>query len=632
MSEPEISHLARRLAEQNNVDWQRLTGSGPNGSVVERDVLDYLARVMAGEEALDPTPEPLPEGMESWTEVGVDSVGNYSRAPGSGDAAREASGAARLDPGRATDPGTAPEIGEDLFLLDDDDELAAAPVTDAASEGGHGLADGVEPGGGEGGPLPDGAWAADSHAADPHALAHEPGAHEPGAHDGAAHAAGAFSDGRAFVAPDDDDLLLVSDDEAWHAPEPAPPAETEGAGAWQAEPAAPAASQGEAGDPWLGGDLRLDDEPYAPAATSAPDLWETDDEGDATTDPHPAGDARDALWDEAPAPASAASDAPHAAGLGGHEDETAVDAADLAGQGDEAAADGAGLAGQGDEAATDARAAGPDSVWQTAPEEADAPVVGASSGWPGAEAAPEESLAELSDEAGFDRADIEAVDGPELDAMEETEFVADVSALDGHDADALAEVDPGDAGPAPVGAAAETLVAGALPVVRTPTLLRRNLDVSPLAAAQLACGLELGREEPLPVAPFLLRAVAKAARDVGLTGGHVALAELDGELRLRRVDDAAARSFVAVAEELEAPGTEEDEVALVAVDLSAFELDEAFLDVDAPTVTFGRILYDSDVGGYRSTLALTGSIPLTQGSRLLARVAELLAEPVRLLV
>jgi len=34
--------------------------------VVERDVLEYLARVMAGEEAIDPTPEPLPEGMAQW--------------------------------------------------------------------------------------------------------------------------------------------------------------------------------------------------------------------------------------------------------------------------------------------------------------------------------------------------------------------------------------------------------------------------------------------------------------------------------------------------------------------------------------------------------------------------------------
>lgn len=64
--EPDIAPLAKRLAEENNVNWRQLSGSGPSGRVVERDVLEYLARVMAGEEAIDPTPEPLPEGMAQW--------------------------------------------------------------------------------------------------------------------------------------------------------------------------------------------------------------------------------------------------------------------------------------------------------------------------------------------------------------------------------------------------------------------------------------------------------------------------------------------------------------------------------------------------------------------------------------
>jgi resuscitation-promoting factor RpfA len=64
--EPDIAPLARRLAEENNVDWRRLSGTGEGGRVVERDVLGYLARVMAGDEAVDPTPEPVPEGMAAW--------------------------------------------------------------------------------------------------------------------------------------------------------------------------------------------------------------------------------------------------------------------------------------------------------------------------------------------------------------------------------------------------------------------------------------------------------------------------------------------------------------------------------------------------------------------------------------
>ena len=63
-----IAPTAQRLAEENNVDWRVLTGSGEGGSVVERDVLGYLARVMRGEEATDPTPEPLPEGLSAWPE------------------------------------------------------------------------------------------------------------------------------------------------------------------------------------------------------------------------------------------------------------------------------------------------------------------------------------------------------------------------------------------------------------------------------------------------------------------------------------------------------------------------------------------------------------------------------------
>ena len=63
-----IAPSAQRLAEDNNVDWQLLEGSGEGGSVVEQDVLSYLARVMQGDEVTNPTPEPLPEGMGAWPE------------------------------------------------------------------------------------------------------------------------------------------------------------------------------------------------------------------------------------------------------------------------------------------------------------------------------------------------------------------------------------------------------------------------------------------------------------------------------------------------------------------------------------------------------------------------------------
>ena len=67
-AEPAISPLARRLAEENNVDWRALAGSSAGGTVNERDVLDYLEAVMLGQKPLDPTPEPLPAGLSAWPE------------------------------------------------------------------------------------------------------------------------------------------------------------------------------------------------------------------------------------------------------------------------------------------------------------------------------------------------------------------------------------------------------------------------------------------------------------------------------------------------------------------------------------------------------------------------------------
>ena len=57
MTEPNITPLARRLAEENGIDWRALEGSGPDGTIVERDILAFLAKVMAGEVELPPQPE-----------------------------------------------------------------------------------------------------------------------------------------------------------------------------------------------------------------------------------------------------------------------------------------------------------------------------------------------------------------------------------------------------------------------------------------------------------------------------------------------------------------------------------------------------------------------------------------------
>ena len=60
MNEVKITPLARRLAEENGINWRQLKGTGPDGTVVERDILAFLAKVMAGEVNLPPAPEETP--------------------------------------------------------------------------------------------------------------------------------------------------------------------------------------------------------------------------------------------------------------------------------------------------------------------------------------------------------------------------------------------------------------------------------------------------------------------------------------------------------------------------------------------------------------------------------------------
>lgn len=115
--QPDISPLAKRLAEENNVDWQGLNGSGSDGRIVERDVLEYLARVMAGEEDLNPTPEPLPEGMEAWPEEDVATT-----------VRRNAPSAAQAAP-----VGVADDFSIDEPVLDTDLAFEAVPSASSAS-------------------------------------------------------------------------------------------------------------------------------------------------------------------------------------------------------------------------------------------------------------------------------------------------------------------------------------------------------------------------------------------------------------------------------------------------------------------------------------------------------------------
>lgn len=130
MSQPEISPLAKRLAEENNVDWHALQGSGPAGKVVERDVLEYLSRVMAGEEDLNPTPEPTPDGMDSWPE---EDVANYQQQQGGA----AAPSAVTMNDGFGDNNFADDSFGDDAFADDSfgnlDDDLLVDGMDDAMS-------------------------------------------------------------------------------------------------------------------------------------------------------------------------------------------------------------------------------------------------------------------------------------------------------------------------------------------------------------------------------------------------------------------------------------------------------------------------------------------------------------------
>ncbi|MFC6618566.1 E3 binding domain-containing protein, partial [Deinococcus radiophilus] len=51
-----ISPLAKTLAESNGIDWRSIQGTGDGGQVVEQDIINYLTRVMSGEEEPPATP------------------------------------------------------------------------------------------------------------------------------------------------------------------------------------------------------------------------------------------------------------------------------------------------------------------------------------------------------------------------------------------------------------------------------------------------------------------------------------------------------------------------------------------------------------------------------------------------
>ncbi len=581
MSQPEISPLARRLAEENNVDWRDLHGSGAGGKVVERDVLEYLARVMAGEEDLDPTPEPVPEGMEAWPEEDVHTFRQDMRASnqnvGLQEIQQELSASDRLIEGTST-PDEPPldmgsegggdgldaqgdDISEDIFLFDDED--AAVPEGPPAAQ------------------TDDVGWSARLRA-------------EEAEQEDELLVAG--EDAAGWDGGLDDEGLDAVDEEALWASagsQDAPGRLPEVFGGVEETPAA-------AHD--LGGDALFDDAGTTAAGESVPGESVPDE-----LDVAPLGDLE--LDDEERA-------GEYYGELHGGSVEEDRSVSDF-----EAGFDGGFDAPDDSEAQLDAGASARPPV-DEAPE----------GGVPMADAMDESIVRQEAPEVTSD----EVMDAPAWS----TEPGPDLS-----DASPVGVPATDDAPPPAVserasaeGAAAAGAIPSELPLVSYGTLLRRHLDVTALASAQLAVGLELGESEPLPPGPFLLRAAAMAAAGGAWGDGPVAVIGWNerGELRVTRMADAAERPFVDLVRDAGAARGEASSdasgVSLAVADMSALEVDEAVLNVDAPLLTLGRILYDNQRGSYRSTLSLAGDVAPERGARLLARVAELLDAPVRLLL
>ena len=543
MHQPDIAPLARRLAEENNVDWRRLQGSGDGGRVVERDVLEYLARVMAGDEALDPTPEPVPEGMTAWPEADVRMLHDDDDED--------------LLEGTST-------VEDDIFLFDDDLAGADPPAAGAAP----GDLDTPEPA--------DAAFDIDVDADLAEDVAVDVGGHRgdaaaPAGVAAAPDAAGvddlAGVDELAGVDDIDEDDLLVSGDGE---PEPVVATQVEPV------PAAPPDVATEAHDPDGLPDL------FAAADPAVPGAAEPDDGSPAlfAADDHEVLEPR---WDAGPE----------------LEDDLALPEMGMAVE------------------------AGPD--LDEAPE-ATASAVAAPEVAPevAADAAPEVAP-EVAPDAAPDAAPVAPPLVPAVEAEGEPPPVAEPARAPG-------------------------ATDAALPLWSHGHVWRRHIDLSALVAAQLDVAGELGREEPIPLAAFLVRAAHKA-----LGGqGAVALAVVDAG-GARTVPVPAAADFVqavaayeaaltegALTEGARAEGGLADEAGaegearepdLIVSDLSDLGVDDAVLRLGAPVLTLGRVLIDTQSGGRRAVLALAGDGADGPGAaRRLARVADLLEAPVRVVL
>ena len=604
--EPSISPLAKRLAEENNVSWHLLEGSGPSGRVVERDVLEYLARVMSGEAATDPVIEPLPEGVDAWPEDMDDRVSYKALTEDAfGEALldidafedalepplAESAGAGSADPGEsATDFDFTEVLSDDIFVtdeLEDDFEIIHENTHDVDGESAHNSnvyeADVYEMG----------------NSADTFPEATLFGDENTGTFSGASPKTPAEDFGMFETEEAEEGESADAFDVGGLEAEPFNPRARE-AGKSEAEAFSTEAFDSEAFDTGASETQIFEPETRAPSVSPAEadaDVFTFDAPADPLLD---ASFSRDSGFIELEGDARA-----------GEDDAFGREFAQKVGRASNNEFD----TESGTECDTEEASNQEDDAFEFEGLESASETHSKTSG--GGASVPQEFAqpfsSELDDEAN-------SAEGE----------------LDSGSAEAALPI-PDSTPPAPASSKANGLPNG-VPVAPY-ALLRRHLDLKALLEAQQAIGLEVNRE--IPPTALLLRAALKALHRVPLVASSaessetaVALAVTSGDaLRIRVVPDVDA-SFMALLEMTDTTGRdaaqeEADQPNLIVADLSRYHLDEVTLSLGAPVLTLSRT---GNEEGARGVLSLSGDVAPSWGIEFLTCVTELLASPVRLLL
>ena len=593
MSEPGITPLAQRLAEENNVDWRQLPGTGEGGRIVERDVLEYLARVMAGEEATDPTPEPLPEGLEVWPE----------QDGWAGDRLQDAA-----DTGTADWRAPAADGESDDFADWDADDSASDYGTPVAF---------------------------DAEAAEIKATG------EYSADDNRFLTSHDFAGDLLRDEPQTDDFELELSEDIFLLDEDAQEAGGEADAFLDTDDLLKPAPQAETEDTLPDLDDFLDDDEFEDADLTdlALEDGELDDPelGDGSLREFEVGSFADSLEQQAETTGGYAFAQDEGAqsddGDSAQDDGTLGSGLEPAGslEADEFDIDFGDLAEEEplDDWQTEGQTGNAADHWQDAVEFA------ADVSTPDSD---EADVLARRIEAAFDSV---ADSPPEFEHLEGDEYVPE-----GTDLAEDAAGSGADSGPLlPFAAAAEATVeeeegAAALPLANFGNLLRRQLDVSQLSQAQALVGSEISGGDSISALAFLLRGARRAAAETGLFAGT------DGEIAAAVITDAgielvagSGSGFRSLAQQLQqvsdggqAGDSLSESLSLAVADMSGLEVDEAILDLGVPMLSLGRILHDEGSGSFRSTLTLSGHFDIKEGARFLQTASELLANPLRLLL